>query len=651
MLLMEASEIMGQMNRRSVIRTAGLALLGTGAALGAGPQPSARRAGSKAPAPSSAKPDDCNCSLAGDGSPLDTGTSELQPVIERYEVDLRDLNRVYALPGSPLRQSKLEKFYADQLPLLERINFDALSQSGKVDYLLLRDRLLREQKQVANEGRQDAEVAALIPFQQIIIGFEEARRRMETIDPQKCAVALAQVNADIAKARSSGAPNTSPAILHRAAVRLSQLRTTLRTWFNFYDLYDPKFSWWVDGEYKKADEALDAHAQFLHTASGVPGPLDTGAGAGRGGGRGGRGGGQDTEGGRNTPRANGPLGSNEELSGVGPAGSDALVDALQAAMIPYTPDELILLANREFAWCDKEMLRASGEMGFGSDWKKALDAVKNKYVEPGQMIYLVRDLSREAIEFVEKHDLVTLPPFLKEDYWEEALTPQQQLTSPFFLGGLVIQVSSPASSMTVEERMESLRGNNIYFARATVFHELIPGHHMQGYMTQRYRTYRSLFSTPFWTEGMAFYWEMLMWDLGFTRTPEQRIGALVWRMHRCARIIFSLSFHLHKMTALECVQFLIDRVGFERANAEGEVRRSFNGSYPPIYQCAYMLGALQFYALHKELVGSGKMTDRAFHDAMYREANMPVEMVRLALNGQKVTRDYRTSWKFYGPLA
>ncbi len=196
-----------------------------------------------------------------------------------------------------------------------------------------------------------------------------------------------------------------------------------------------------------------------------------------------------------------------------------------------------------------------------------------------------------------------------------------------------------------------MRGNNIYFARATVFHELIPGHHMQGYMTQRYRAYRSLFSTPFWTEGMAFYWEMRLWDLGFTHSPEQRIGALVWRMHRCARIIFSLSFHLRRMTAVECVQFLMDRVGFDRANAEGEVRRSFNGSYPPIYQCAYMLGALQFYALHKELVGSGKLTERAFHDAIYREGNMPVEMVRLALTGQKVTRDYQTSWKFYGTLA
>ena len=222
----------------------------------------------------------------------------------------------------------------------------------------------------------------------------------------------------------------------------------LRTWFNFYDLYDPKFSWWVDSEYKKADEALGAHAQFLHTASGFPGLLDTGI---RGGGREGSEEGEDA----NPPQANGPLGSNEELSGIGPAGNDALVEALEAAMIAYTPDELIALANREFAWCDREMLRASSEMGFGNDWKKALEAVKNKYVEPGQMIYLVRDLSREAIEFVEKHELVTIPPLVKEDYWEEAMTPQMQLVTPFFTGGATIQVSSPASSQTLQERLES----------------------------------------------------------------------------------------------------------------------------------------------------------------------------------------------------
>src|SRR4051795_12613130 len=72
---------------------------------------------------------------AADGSPLDTGTSEMRPVIERYGVELRDLNRVYALPGSLLRQKKLAEFYAGQLRLLEAMNFDAFSQAGKVDYL------------------------------------------------------------------------------------------------------------------------------------------------------------------------------------------------------------------------------------------------------------------------------------------------------------------------------------------------------------------------------------------------------------------------------------------------------------------------------------------------------------------------------------
>jgi hypothetical protein len=632
---------MTKLDRRSVLRGGGLALLGSGWGN------AQRTAG-------------CDCTRGSDGTPLDTETSEMRPVIERYDVELRDLNRVYAVPGSGRRRSRLEKFYTEQLRLVENINFDALNQAGQIDYLLLHERLLDEQKQLAGEARREEEIAPLIPFQEAIIGLEEARRRMETTDPRKSAAVLAKMTADIAAAKAAlPKSKAAPAAMHRAAVRLAQLRNYFHVWFNFYDLYDPGFAWWVDAEYKRADEALEAHAQLLQTTSGAPGPLEAGPGGGfggRGGGRGGRGETETAEtagrggAGVGTDRGGAPAGSNEELSGIGPAGNDALVEALHAAMIAYTPDELIQLANREFAWCDREMLRASSEMGFGNDWKKAVEAVKNKYVEPGQMIYLVRDLSREAIEFVEKHELVTIPPLVKEDYWEEAMTPQMQLVNPFFTGGATIQVSSAASSQTLQERLEALRGNNVAFARATVFHELIPGHHMQMYMTQRYRTYRGIFSTPFWMEGMAFYWEMLLWDLGFTHTPEQRVGALVWRMHRCARIVFSLRFHLKRMTAVECVQFLMDRVGFDKANAEGEVRRSFNGSYPPIYQCAYMLGALQFYALHKELVDSGKMTNRAFHDAMYREGNIPIEMLRLALNGQKVARDHQTSWKFYGAL-
>ena len=98
---------------------------------------------------------------------------------------------------------------------------------------------------------------------------------------------------------------------------------------------------------------------------------------------------------------------------------------------------------------------------------------------------------------------------------------------------------------------------------------------------------------------------------------------LFWRSHRCARIIFSLNFHLEKMTPQECIDFLVNRVGHELDNATAEVRRSFTGDYSPLYQAAYMLGGLQFRALHKELVDSGKMTNREFHDAILKLNRIP----------------------------
>ena len=102
------------------------------------------------------------------------------------------------------------------------------------------------------------------------------------------------------------------------------------------------------------------------------------------------------------------------------------------------------------------------------------------------------------------------------------------------------------------------------------------------------------------------------------------------------------------MTPQECIDLLVKRVGHEPENATAEVRRSFAGNYGPLYQAAYLLGGLQFYALHKELVGPGKLTDRAFHDAVLKENRIPVAMVRALLTKQKLTRDYAADWKFYG---
>ena len=101
------------------------------------------------------------------------------------------------------------------------------------------------------------------------------------------------------------------------------------------------------------------------------------------------------------------------------------------------------------------------------------------------------------------------------------------------------------------------------------------------------------------------------------------------------------------MTPDQAVQFLVDTVNFERANAEGEVRRSFAGQYSPLYQAAYMLGGLQQRALYKELVIDQKrMTAKQFHDAILQGGPMPVTMIRARLANTPLTRAGAPPWNF-----
>jgi uncharacterized protein (DUF885 family) len=251
-----------------------------------------------------------------------------------------------------------------------------------------------------------------------------------------------------------------------------------------------------------------------------------------------------------------------------------------------------------------------------------------------------------AIEFVERRGLVTVPELCKEAWRMEMMTPERQRTTPYFTGGELVSVSFPTADMDHEQKLQSLRGNNLHFAWATVHHEVIPGHHLQLFMSQRHAVHRRLFRTPFLVEGWALWWELLLWDLGFARSPGDKVGMLFWRNHRAARILVSLRFHLGRMKPAEMVDFLVDRVGHERDGATAEVRRYLGGDYPPLYQAAYLVGGWQLRALHRELVGSGRMTDRAFHDAVLRENAIPIELIRASLTGAKLPRGAAPSWRF-----
>ena len=540
-----------------------------------------------------------------------TRTSDLREVVERYSTDRAALYRRYDVDYSPARRRRLREFYAGWRSRLTELDFDRLEQEGRIDYVLLESRCKYELERLDRDEKRFAEISPLLPFAAAVVELQDARRRMAPADGRAASAALAGIPPQIERSRAAveaslrnggSGKRPSPVVGARAAGAVEDLRGTLGQWYRYYSGYDPLFTWWAADPYRKADEALRAYSRFLRER--VAGFKE---------------------------------GQDEPIIGD-PIGAAGLKSDLAVEMIPESPKELVELAERELAWCEAEMKKAARDMGFGEDWKAALEKVKSLHVEPGGQPELIRKLALEATEFVEKRDLVTVPSLAKETWRIEMMSPERQRVSPFFTGGEVISVAFPTDAMSHDDKLMSLRGNNMHFSRATVHHELIPGHHLQQFMNARHNTHRRAFGTPFWTEGWALYWEMLLWDLDFPKTPEDRVGMLFWRMHRAARIIFSLNFHLGRMSPQEAITYLVDRVGHERANATAEVRRSFNGTYPPLYQAAYMLGGLQFRALHRDLVGGGRMTNREFHDKILQGGTMPVAMVRARLTGEPLRR-------------
>jgi hypothetical protein len=688
--------------------------------------------------------------------------SEMRMVVQRYSADRSTLSGNYAngsgrgggrgnrgggagaagaagapqapppqVPLSPARIARLKRFDLSWQAAAGRLDAGKLTAAAKADLDGLKGGIAANLKALDAETLTLQRALVAAPFAPQIVQLVEARIRVEEMNAQRAAGIVTNVTKEIARLTATPPRiNREQATLGAAAV--DQLRAVTSEWFNFYNGYDPLFTWWMDMPYRKVEESLRAYSTLLRdkvaaenlTVEATPSAVAAIAPASPskypdvpdlneiialpqdemrdvvarfnvgGAGRGGRGGpprdvafhtawlaalksldfdrlsrnaqvdylfirrSAETQIARATLKLDPNPPRKPDSTGIpGPArGREGLIQDLSEAMIPYTPEELIALAEREFAWCDQEMLKASREMGFGNDWKRAIEKVKDSAVPPGGQPRMIMDLLMEAVDYLRANNLITVPQVAAESLHMGMMSPQRQLVNPFFTGGGQISVSYPTNTMEYEARLQSMRGNNPGFSHATAHHEMIPGHNLVGFLGQRFGDYRANLSGggPFFGEGWPLYWELTLYELGFNKTPEQRVGALFWRMHRCARIIFSLKFHMGQWSPQESIDFLVDRVGHERDNATAEVRRSFDpaAGYGPLYQAAYLLGGLQLRGLRKELVDSKIMTDAQFHDEVMRQGGMPIAFLRLAVNTRlKLTRDMTVDWKFYGDLA
>ena len=555
----------------------------------------------------------------------------LDSLIDEFQADRRDVSSSAAVAWSPTQLAREKAVLTDWQKRLDALDYDQLDPAARIDWHLLNTSLQENLDAMTLRESQLQEARPLLAFADPLLDLSQALAERKLSDPQASAGVLSQALADLKElrkqldsGRAKDAPEDAlkptPVLALRAAGEISDLGDSLGNWYSLYDGFQPEFTWWNRKTYEQLSKELKSYGDFLR---------------------------KDIAGQKG--EANDPLVGN-------PIGADAIRASLEAEMIPYSAEQLIDIANQQFAWCEVEMKKAATDLGCATT-QEALEKVKSNLVPPGGQAGVAIAEAEKAIAFLKEKELVTIPPLAEQSWGIDMLGPEQQKTLPYAVYGQPrIMVAYGHEAMDYDQKMQAMRGNAYGFMHIVTPHELIPGHHLQGYMSRRYATHRGMFRTPFLIEGWALHWEMELWDQGYIGTPEEKVGALFWRMHRCARIIVSLKFHLGEMTPDEMIDFLVDRVGHERSGATAEVRRYIGPSYGPLYQAAYMIGGLQIHALQKEITApspgnddaEGKLSLREFHDQILRQGPIPIEMIRAALKGDSLPKDWQPSWKFAG---
>lgn len=536
--------------------------------------------------------------------------NEMPKLIHDYTTDKESLLRFYTVVKSPERQQRMEKFNRAYLVRLLEIDFNQLSQECKADYILFRFNLTGALHALDQEKKDIESLASWFPFANQIYEIEKLRRRGHVINSQKTAHELSNISKQVQKLelKLSKNPTLDAASIKGALQTIEGLKVALESVFEFYNGYDPLFTWWIPVPYSKLESTLNTYADTFKEKEPTTGSYGI-------------------------------------VAGI-PAGMEELNRLLTNELISYNVDELVAIANKEFAWCQSEILKVSKEMGFGENWKAALEKVKNTYVAPGRQPEAILKLYNTSVDFIKKNNLITVPP-LAEEVWGMRMRFSEHGSGGYFQGGRSITITYPTNTWDTDYRFMAMRGNNPNFSFPTVQHELIPGHNLEFFMNDRHRMYRD-FETPFWVEGWALYWEFILWDMGFPQTHEEKLGMLFWRLHRSARIIFTINYQTGKWTPEQAVDFLMDSVGHEKTNAISEVAGHVRPGNYPLYQMSYLVGGLQFYGLKKELVDSGQMTYKEFHDHVMHLNAMPIEMIRAILLEKPLKKDFVPRWKFYG---
>ncbi len=168
-----------------------------------------------------------------------------------------------------------------------------------------------------------------------------------------------------------------------------------------------------------------------------------------------------------------------------------------------------------------------------------------------------------------------------------------------------------------------------YEMEALVYHEAIPGHHMQNAVALEETSlprFRRLGGYTAYSEGWGLYSERLGKEVGFYADPWSEFGRLALELHRALRLVVDTGLHAKRWTREQTIRYHVEN---SPTGEEAAVRATERYILNPGQATAYMIGMLKIVELRESaaLALGPKFDRREFHDLVLRTGGVPLTVL------------------------
>jgi uncharacterized protein (DUF885 family) len=292
-----------------------------------------------------------------------------------------------------------------------------------------------------------------------------------------------------------------------------------------------------------------------------------------------------------------------------------------------TPEALHQLGLEQLRSIEEEALRIAHDAGHPSieSFRAALKADRSQFKS-----------TREELLAFNRELLARTIAALPEGFADPVLLPLEvraveQYREASFTAGYYQPPAGPDTPGIYYVNTYQSETRPLFNIEPLLFHEAVPGHHLQGSAMLGLRglpEYRREFGPTAYIEGWALYSERMSDEaLHLYSGPKARFGMLGYQAWRAARLVVDTGMHALRWDREKCVKFLTDHTTLPRLEAEAEIDRY---AASPAQALGYMIGELEIYRLRREAEKrlGAKFDLRGFHAAVLRHG--PVSMATLA---------------------